>query len=424
MQTQAMIMTSEILVMFVILVITAMLFARISEFLKVPDVVLYLLAGIMIGPSMLNLVSIDHYPLGNQLILTFGSAFILYEGGREVKLRVLNDIKTSVSLLSTLGVVISAAVVGFAAIYIFKIPMIYGLLLGAVVASTDPATLVPVFKKIKIKERVKQTVISESAFNDAVGAILVVAILAVINSGTFSITANLKTLGVMIFGGIAVGVAVGVLFSILISDTKYGYFHDFAPILSLVTVATSFVLAEELGGSGYMATFVTGLICGNKKVFKLWVPETDFVSQMHFRETVALLMRMSIFVLLGTHVDFVSLAKYWQQSLVFVLLLMLVARPISVLICTLPDRKVKWSSKELMFIMWVRETGVIPAALSSIIVAMKMPYSDIISSAVFMTILVTLLIQASTTKMFADKLGLLGPNEDLEREKKLKPLLG
>lgn len=136
----------------------------------------------------------------------------MYEGGREVKLRVLNDIKTSVSLLSTLGVVISAAVVGFAAIYIFKIPMIYGLLLGAVVASTDPATLVPVFKKIKIKERVKQTVISEPAFNDAVGAILVVAILAVINSGTFSLTANLKTLGVMIFGGIAVGVAVGVLF--------------------------------------------------------------------------------------------------------------------------------------------------------------------------------------------------------------------
>ena len=424
MQTQAMIMTSEILVMFVILVITAMLFARISEFLKVPDVVLYLLAGIMIGPSMLNLVSIDHYPLGNQLILTFGSAFILYEGGREVKLRVLNDIKTSVSLLSTLGVIISAAVVGFAAIYIFKIPMIYGLLLGAVVASTDPATLVPVFKKIKIKERVKQTVISESAFNDAVGAILVVAILAVINSGTFSLVGNLKTLGIMIFGGVGVGIAVGVLFSFLISDTKYGYFHDFAPILSLVTVATSFVLAEELGGSGYMATFVTGLICGNKKVFKLWVPETDFVSQMHFRETVALLMRMSIFVLLGTHVDFVSLAKYWQQSLVFVLLLMLVARPISVLICTLPDRKVKWSSKELMFIMWVRETGVIPAALSSMIVAMKMPYSDIISSAVFMTILVTLLIQASTTKMFADKLGLLEPNEDFEREKKLKPLLG
>ena len=122
--------------------------------------------------------------------------------------------------------------------------------------------------------------------------------------------------------------------------------------------------------------------------------------------------------------DFVSLAKYWQQSLIFVVLLMLVARPISVLICTLPDRKVKWSSKELMFIMWVRETGVIPAALSSIIVAMKMPYSDIISSAVFMTILVTLLIQASTTKMFADKLGLLEPNEDFEREKKLKPLLG
>ncbi len=424
METQSMIMTSEILVMFVILVITAMIFAKISDFLKVPDVVLYLLAGIIIGPSILNLVSVDQYPLGNQIILTFGSAFILYEGGREVKLKVLNDIKTTVSLLSTIGVVISSVIVGFASILIFHVPTIYGLLLGAVVASTDPATLVPVFKKIKIKERVKQTVISESAFNDAVGAILVIAILAVINSGTFNLASNIKTLVIMILGGIIVGIAVGALFSVLISDTKYGFFHDFAPILSLVTVATSYVVAEALGGSGYMATFITGLICGNKKVFRLWVPETDFLSQLHFRETVALLMRMSIFVLLGTHVDFVSLGKYWQQSVVFVLVLMLIARPISVLICTLPDRKVKWTFKELAFIMWVRETGVIPAALSSMIVAMKMPYSDIISSAVFMTILMTLLIQASTTKLFAAKLGLLESNETLEVEKKLNPLLG
>ena len=193
METQSMIMTSEILVMFVILVITAMIFAKISDFLKVPDVVLYLLAGIIIGPSILNLVSVDQYPLGNQIILTFGSAFILYEGGREVKLKVLNDIKTTVSLLSTIGVVISSVIVGFASILIFHVPTIYGLLLGAVVASTDPATLVPVFKKIKIKERVKQTVISESAFNDAVGAILVIAIITVINSGKFDLASNAPT---------------------------------------------------------------------------------------------------------------------------------------------------------------------------------------------------------------------------------------
>lgn len=423
MENEAMHMTSEILVMFVSLAITGMIFSRISEFMKIPDVVLYLLAGIIVGPMVLDLVSVVDFPVGNQLIITYGSAFILYEGGREIKLKVLNDVKTTVSLLATVGLVISSAVTGLAAVYIFDLPLMFGLLLGAVVASTDPATLVPVFKQINIKQRVKQTVISESAFNDAIGAILVIALVTIINSGEFDLAASVSRLAIMIVMGIVVGAGVGIIFSGLISNKKYGIFHDFAPIFSLVTVATAFVFAEVAGGSGYMATFVTGLICGNKKVFKLWVPEHDFVSQLHFRESIALLMRMSIFILLGTQVDFVSLAEYWHLSLIFVLVLMFVARPLSVLVCTLPDRKVKWTKKELYFIMWVRETGVIPAALSSIIVALEMPYSDIISSSVFMTILITLLVQASTTKLFAAKLGLLEENRQLSPSKKLEALL-
>ena len=91
---------------------------------------------------------------------------------------------------------------------------------------------------------------------------------------------------------------------------------------------------------------------------------------------------------------------------------MFIARPIVVLVCTSFDRNSKWTFKEKLFMMWVRETGVIPAALSGIIVSMKIPGYEIISSVVFMTILVTLVVQASTTKLVAKKLGVLEEDDN------------
>ena len=93
--------------------------------------------------------------------------------------------------------------------------------------------------------------------------------------------------------------------------------------------------------------------------------------------------------------------------MIVVLVLMFIARPIVVLVCTAFDKKAAWTKNEKLFMMWVRETGVIPAALSGIIVSTKVPGYEVISSAVFMTIIITLLVQASTTKIVAKKLNVL-----------------
>lgn len=406
--------TSDILSLFAIVLISGMILGKLSGYLKLPDVVLFLLGGILIGPYALNLVSSDVSPIGQHLLLTFGSAFILYDGGREVRLRILNNVKYTVGMLAIVGVAISTALTGYAINQIFNIDMIYALLLGAVIASTDPATLVPVFKCISLRDRVKQTVISESAFNDAAGAILVFSIIATIQSGAFHIGNSLAELAVMIIGGISVGAIVGTVLSFTISDRKYGVLHEYAPLVSIFTVILSYVLAEKIHGSGYMATFVAGLVCGNKSTFGLVVPPTSSLVQTHVRETLSTLMRMAIFIMLGTTVDFIALSQYWKESLIIVLLLMFVIRPISVFACTLPDKRSRWTLKEILFICWVRETGVIPAALSGMVVSMNIPHSGIISSVVFMTILITLTVQATTTKPLAKKLDLL---DGLEFEK-------
>ena len=380
----------------------------IGQKLNIPDVVIYLILGVLFGPLCLNLVNIDSFPVVNEIILTFGSAFILYEGGREIKFKVLNEVKVSVGLLASLGVFITAIVVGLATYYVFKIPLGPSLLLGATVASTDPAVLIPVFKKIPIKNKLKQTVISESAFNDAFGAILFTSILTSITlSKSSGLLSTALQLTFMILIGVLVGAIVALIGVSLASDKKYGIFHDYAPIISIVIVVFAYEISERLGGSGYMSVFVSGLVSGNKKRFGLWVPDENYISGLHFRENIATLARMSIFIILGTHLNLNSLLKYGLKSVLIVLILMLVARPIVVLICTSFDKRASWFKNEKLFMMWVRETGVIPAALSGIIVSTKVSGYEIISSTVFMTIIITLLVQASTTKLVAQKLDVL-----------------
>lgn len=399
--------SNNLLILFAIVAITGILCSKLSERINIPDVVLFLIAGIIIGPSFFKFIDISSYQIENQLILTFGSAFILYLGGKEISLKVLKNVKVTVLLLSTLGVLVSAFIMKQIIGLSFEISSISALLAGAIIASTDPATLVPIFNSVKIKDKVKQTVISESAFNDATGAILTSAVITIILSGKFSFQENIYNLSIMIILGVIVGVITGILLLKLISDKPYGVLREFAPIVSILSVIISYEVATKLGGSGYMSCFIVGIINGNKKNFKIWLTQRSYDTDLNVVETLGTVCRMMIFIILGSQVNLNVLMKYLLPSLIVVVGLIFIARPISVLICTVFDKKAKWSRNEIIFMMWVRETGVIPAALCGIITTMKIPGYEIISSIVFMTILITLIIQGSTTKYIAGKLGLL-----------------
>lgn len=407
---------NNLLIIFAVVAMTGIICSKISEMIRVPDVVLFLLAGIFIGPSVFKFIDISQYQVENQLILTFGSAFILYLGGKEISLKVLKNVRISVFLLSSLGVLISAFVMQKIIGLTFNTSAMTALLIGSIIASTDPATLVPIFNSIKIDKKVKQTVISKSAFNDATGAILTSAVLAIILSGEFSLQANIYELMVMVVVGVLVGVITGLLLLALVNDKPYGIFKDYTPIVSILSVIIAYELSTKLGGSGYMSCFIVGIITGNKKNFKLWLNQKCYDADCHVVETLGTICRMSIFIILGTQVDLSILGKYLVPSIICVLGLVFIARPIAVFVCTIFDRKAKWNKREILFMMWVRETGVIPAALCGIITAMKVPGHEIISSVVFMTILLTLIVQGSSTKFVAKKLGLLEPEDLKEKE--------
>jgi cell volume regulation protein A len=116
---------------------------------------------------------------------------------------------------------------------------------------------------------------------------------------------------------------------------------------------------------------------------------------------------MFIFILLGSQVDFALMQRHLVPGIGVVLAFMLIARPVAVFVCALPDRRAKWTFKEMLFMCWTRETGVIPAALAGLLLGMHAPGADVIAAVTFIAVLLTILIQAPTTLALARSLDLL-----------------
>jgi potassium/hydrogen antiporter len=381
---------------------------KVAERIKVPDVALFMIVGIILGPSVLNLITAPIESVSYQFIIVIGSILILFEGGRAIQFSILKRVWLTISLLSIVGVVVTAIVVAISAYYLLDLPVLYALLLASVIASTDPATLIPVFKQVAIREKVRQTVESESAFNDATASILTFTLLGVILGQTnLSLSSSLWSFVREAGGGILIGTFFGFIGTFLTAEHKWGLLQKYSTIVSIVIAISSYLTAGFIDASGFMATFTAGLISGNPQLFRLHISQETNLTVFHFSETLTLLLRTLIFMLLGTQVDFNILSQFWMKGILIVLIFMFVARPLTVLLCTLPDRSAKWSWNEIVFMFWVRETGVIPAALSGMIVAAGVDYANEISSVTFIAILVTILIQASTTSYVAKKLGII-----------------
>lgn len=385
---------------------------EIAKIIKIPDVVLYLLAGIIIGPEVLGIITLADTSLLNQIILVFGAAFLLYLGGREVDIDVLMKLKVTIISLSTIGVLLSTTIVGLFAHYALGLDLMTSLLIGAVIASTDPASLLPVFAKVPITEKIRQTVISESALNDAMGTVITLTVISIITSGSFQASTSIIMFVKMLGIGLGIGAIFGFSITFLFTEGRLNISSNVYPILTICAVIIAYTTADILGGSGYMATFIIGMICGNKRKLGMQIRKDSYITQKYFRETIQVFIVMSIFILLGTHVEFKILYHNLGISIVLAAVLIFVSRPICIFLCTSLDRKSKWTLNEKFFMSWVRETGVIPAAMSSIIVAMKIDNAQLISSVVFMTILCTLVLQGTTTGFLARKLKVLKTDEN------------
>jgi len=380
----------------------------LAQKIKIPDVAVFPVVGMLMGPQALGLINIKADSALSQIILLFGASYILFDGGATLGFQVLRQVWITIVVLATIGVVVTAAITGIAAYYVLGIPLIAALLLGTTLASTDPATLVSILQQVNIRDRVAQTVVSESAFNDATGAITTFGVLgAAMGTGEFSLTSSLLELLKQLLVGIVAGAGLGYLAALLIAHERWAFLAEYAPVVTVMAVIGAYFAADGLQASGFTAVFVFGMVLGNQDAFGFKMGAADATRLQEFVTTTAFIMRLFIFILLGAQVDFGLISQYLLGGVVVVAIFMFVARPVTVFLCAPPDRRARWSLNEMLFMCWTRETGVIPAALAGLLLGMKAPGAQMIASVTFIAVLMTILIQAPTTKWLARKLKIL-----------------
>src|SRR5438128_3889211 len=228
---------------------------------------------------------------------------MLSDGGASLQLAVFKQVWITIVVLATVGVVITGAIPGLAAYYVLGVPLMVALLLGSTLASTDPATLVPIFRQVHIHDRVAQTVVSESAFNDATGAIITFGVLAVATgTGQFSLTSSLLDLLKQSVIGIGAGAALGYLAALLIAHERWSFLAEYAPVVTLAAVIAAYFAADGLQASGFMAVFVFGVMLGNKESLGFKMEPGEAQKLDDYVATTAFIARLFIFILLGAQV--------------------------------------------------------------------------------------------------------------------------
>jgi cell volume regulation protein A len=390
------------------LLLVAGLFARLlATLLHLPEIVFLLGLGALLGPSALEVIDVPLDSLPAQLVFTLGVSTILFYGGLNLSLEILRKVWLSLGLLAVVGVIVTAVITGAAAALVFGLPFEQGLLIGAVLSPTDPAILIPLFIGSRLRPKVAQTVVAESAFNDPTGAVLALAVAGALVSGQDSLTGPAGDFVGQLALSTVGGVLAGVVLSAAISSRRTGIWRESSAIAVLAVVAMSYVSLDFAGGSGYLGAFLAGLIVGNMKMLGLSMHDEHSRDLIVTTRSLTDIVTIFVFVLVGANIPFHELGEEIVPALAVVAVLLLVARPITVAICCLPDRRSRWSRAELAFVCWTRETGVVPAALVGVLAALAVPNGDLLASVVALAILVTLTVQAVPAPWLARRLGLL-----------------
>jgi potassium/hydrogen antiporter len=378
----------------------------VAGLLRVPRMVVLLGAGVLLGPEVADLVDLPLDSVAVQILLTLGVSMILFYGGLGLSFDVLRPVAVGLGLLAVPGVLITAFVTGLVAAAAFDVPIEAGLLIGAVLAPTDPAILVPLFEHLRIRAKVVQTIIAESALNDVTGAVLALALATFVIEGEGSLTSPFGDFLLDLAVSTALGVALGVILAVAISTRKLGIWRESPVIAVLLVVVAGYYAIDYAGGSGYLGAFLAGLIVANMDRLGLGMHSEGEDEMRLFTSASSDIVVVFVFITLGANLPFDTIADEALPALVTLAALLLVARPLTIFACLLADRRGRWRREELVFLSWTRETGVVPAALVGILVADGVEQEAELVTVVALAIVVTLLLQSTTKAWLARRLGL------------------
>lgn len=383
------------------LVLLSILLSPLSSRVGMPVLLLFLGIGMLAGEDGIGKISFHDAELVF-LVANLGLAVILLDGGIRTRVSVFRVGLRPALILASVGILVTAGLTGLAAAWLLDLPLILGLLIGAIISSTDAAAVFSLLqgRGLKINERVEATLEIESGSNDPMAIFLTLLLIQILqNDAPVSL---LTAIGLLVkqFGlGALLGVASGLLLAVMIN--RISLVTGLYPLMVAAFGISVFALTNELGGSGFLAIYLMGVTTASRPIRRM--PQ---ILQVH--DGLAWLAQVVLFLLLGLLVTPSALMESALPALGVAMVLILIARPIATTGSLLPFG---FSAKEHLFIAWVGLRGAVPIVLALFPLIAGVPQSDLIFEVAFVVVLVSLLLQGSTLAPLARWLGLEIPEE-------------
>jgi cell volume regulation protein A len=391
-----MFLVDRLILLAAVLLLVGTVSSKLSARLGLPVLVVFVAIGMLAGENGIGGIEFDDFVIAHA-IGTLALAVILFDGGLQTRTAALRAVWKPSLLLATVGVLVTAAITGIAAAWILGLPLLSGLLLGSIVASTDAAAVFSILRSqgVHLRPRISATLEIESGSNDPMAILLTIGCIEVI-TGRLHVGFDLLLLFVQQMGiGAVIGVGFGWAAVRLINRANLSA-AGLYPVLAAACGLAAFGLAATLGGSGFLAIYLSGIVVGNSRlVFQS--------GTFRFMDGLAWIGQITMFVVLGLLSTPAELIEVAAPALLISVILILVARPVAVVPLLLPFR---FSLREHALISWVGLKGAVPIILATFPLMFAIPEGRLLFNVVFFVVLVSATLQGWTLPPLATRLGL------------------